>query len=97
MTRDPAWQAEGAEVARSMAEALALANAPHIAVIGGSEIYALALPYAARVELTEIHADYPGDARMPPLGDGWREEFREDRRAEAGQPGFAWTTLKRDL
>lgn len=97
LTRDPAWQAEGAEVAHSLEDALGQANASHIAVIGGAEIYALALPLAARLELTEIKAEFPGDAHMPPLGDGWREIFREEHAAEAGRPGFAWLTLKRDL
>ena len=96
LTRDPRWTAEGAEVAHSLEAALARANAPHIAVIGGGEIYALALPHAARIELTEIHADYPGDALMPPLGEGWREVFREEHAAEAGRPAYAFITLRRE-
>jgi dihydrofolate reductase len=97
LTRDTAWQAEGAEVAHSLDQALALANTAHVAVIGGAEVYAQALPLASRLELTEIKADYPGDAHMPPLGQGWRETFREDHAAEQGRPGFAWVTLLRDL
>jgi dihydrofolate reductase len=101
LTRDKAWKAEGAEVAHSLEAALALANAAHVAVIGGAEIYAQALPLASRLELTEIKADYPGDAQMPPLGPmgdgGWRETFREEHAAEQGRPAFAWVTLKRDL
>jgi dihydrofolate reductase len=97
LTRDTAWQADGAEVAHSLDQALALANAGHVAVIGGAEVYAQALPLASRLELTEIKADYPGDAHMPPLGEGWREIFREDHAAEQGRPGFAWVTLLRDL
>lgn len=97
VTRDPAWSAEGAEVASSLEAALAIANAPHIAVIGGGDIYALALPHAARIELTEVHGDYAGDAFMPPLGEGWHETFREDHEAEGGRPAFAFTTLRREL
>lgn len=97
LTRDTNWQAEGAEVAHTLSEALALANAPHIAVIGGAEIYALALPLAARLEITQIKADIPGDTHMPPLGEGWTETFREDHAAENGRPGFAWVTLRRTL
>ena len=95
VTRDPAWTADGAEVATSVEAALARANAPHIAVIGGGEIYALALPHAVRIELTEVHSDCPGDAFLPPLGEGWREMFREEHAAEAGRPAFAFTTLRR--
>ena len=97
ITRDTGWQAEGAEVAHGLDEAIALANAPHVAVIGGGEIYALALPRAARVELTEIAAEFEGDTHMPPLGDGWRETFREEHLAENGRPAFAFVTLRRDL
>ena len=97
LTRDRNWQAEGAEVAHSFEEALALADAAQIAVIGGAEIYALAMPTAARLELTEVRADVPGDTRMPPLGVGWRETFREEHAPEGERPGFAWVTLVRDL
>ena len=97
ITRDADWQAEGAEVAHSLEAALALAAAPHIVIFGGAAIYALALPCATRIELTEVHADTPGDTVMPPLGAGWREEAREEHPAENGRPAFAFVTLRRDL
>ncbi len=100
LTRDRQWRAEGAEVAHSLDAALAVANAAHIAVIGGAEVYALALPLATRIELTEVSAAYPGDARMPPLGPmgggGWRETFREAHAAEGGRPAYTWLTLLRE-
>ena len=41
-------------------------------VIGGAELYALALPRADELELTEIDADFDGDALFP----AWpREQF----------------------
>ncbi len=101
ITRDPEWQAEGAEVAHSLDQALHRANAPHIVIFGGAEIYAQALPRAHRIELTEIHAEIPGDTHMPPLGakgpGGWRETFREEHAAEGTRPAFAFVTLLRDL
>lgn len=97
LTRDRQWQAEGAEVAHSLDAALALANAPQVAVIGGAEIYALALPAAKRLELTEVRAEIPGDTHMPRLGEGWRETFREEHGPQGDRPGFAWVTLLRDL
>ncbi len=97
ITRDRKWSAEGAEVAHSLDEALALANAPHIVIFGGAEIYAQALSRAGRIELTEIKADIPGDTHMPPLGEGWHETFREEHAAEHGRPAFAFVTLKRAL
>jgi dihydrofolate reductase len=100
ITRDPEWQAEGAEVAHSLDEALHLANAPHIVIFGGAEIYAQALPRAHRIELTEIHAEIAGDTLMPPFGaqgpGGWRETFREEHAAEGSRPAFAFVTLVRD-
>ena len=97
LTRDPAWQAAGAEVACDLDGALALAGPGEVAVIGGAEIFTLALPRAARLELTEVHADVPGDAVMPPLGEGWRETFRENHAPNDGRPGFAFVTLERAL
>ncbi len=97
ITRDPEWQAEGAESAISLEHALTLANGPKVAVIGGAEIFALALPLASRIELTEVHADVPGDTQMPALGGSWSETFREEHGAEGARPAFAFVTLKRDL
>jgi len=96
ITRDPDWSADGAEVAHSLDQALTMANAPHVVIFGGAEIYAQALPRANRIELTEIHAEVEGDTLMPPLGEGWRETFREEHAAEGGRPAFAFVTLKRD-
>ncbi|MFC3174930.1 dihydrofolate reductase [Novosphingobium bradum] len=96
LTRDPAWAAPGAEVARDLDSALALAG-EEAAVIGGGEIYALALPRANRIELTEVHADVPGDTFLPPLGLGWREIARETHDPSGERPGFAFVTLARAL
>lgn len=91
LTRDPAWHAEGAEVARSVDEAIALAgDVEEIAVIGGAEIYALFMPHAGRIELTEVHRTVEGDTRMPPLGAGWHVSHRE-----MGGPDFDFVTLER--
>ncbi|WP_188053977.1 dihydrofolate reductase [Sphingosinithalassobacter sp. CS137] len=96
LTRDRQWRAEGAEVAHDRAEALALANAAEVAVIGGAEIFALYLPDADRIELTEVHAAAEGDTVMPPFSPlEWRETFREDHRQEAGRPAYSFVTLER--
>lgn len=97
LTRDKAWQAEGAEVAHSVDEALALAGDGEVAVIGGAEIYALFLGLAARVELTQIHADYEGDTAMPPLGPEWTEVAREEHPADGTRPAYAFVTLRPGL
>ena len=97
LTRDAAWQAPGAEVARDVGEALVLAGDGDVAVIGGAQIYRLFLPLADRIELTEVQAEVPGDTHLPPLGDDWRETFREQHDASADAPAFAFVTLVRDL
>ena len=97
LTRDAGWQAHGAEVAHSVAEALALAGNEPVAVIGGADIYAQFLPHAEWIELTEVHGDFPGDVTMPPLGPEWQEDQREDHAAAEGRPAFSFVTLRRRL
>lgn len=97
LTRDKAWRAEGAETAHDVQAALALAGDDEVTVIGGAEIYALFLPRAARIELTQVHADFTGDTRMDAPGSEWAEIAREEHPAEAGRPAFAFVTLRRAL
>ena len=94
LTRDTGWSAPGAEVAADMDAAIALADAPEIAVIGGAQIFALFLPGADRIELTEVHAAPEGDAIVPAFA-GWREVAREDHPAEGERPAYSFVTLER--
>lgn len=99
VTRDEAFVAEGAVVVHAFEEALKRAEAEspeEIAVIGGAEIYRAALPCAARIHLTEVHADVEGDVHMPVLDSAvWHEVVREDHSATGGSPGFSFVTLDR--
>jgi dihydrofolate reductase len=96
LTRDPAWNAAGAEIAHSIDEALALARGEPLSVIGGADIFALFLPLADRVELTEVQADIAGDRVIDDLrGPPWRETFSESHPAEDGRPPFRFVTLER--
>lgn len=86
LTRDPAFAPDGAHVAHGWDEALARAEAltermgaSELAVVGGAEIFALALPQAARLHLTLVHAAPDGDAVFPPFD---RTAFVEHRREE---------------
>jgi len=66
ITRDPAWQADGAERVASLDAALTLAEgADRVFVIGGAQIYALALPRADELLLTELDADFDADVHFP--------------------------------
>jgi dihydrofolate reductase len=97
LTRDPDWRAEGAEVAHDMVEALELAQPGPISIIGGVAIFAMFLPLASRIELTEVLDDVPGDTRMddPRASGEWRETWSEDHPAEDGRPAFRFVTLER--
>ena len=95
ITRDLGWAEDGAEVAHDRDSALKIANAPHVWVIGGAEIYGLFRPVADRVELTEVHLAAEGETVLEPFGAGWGEVGREAHPAENGTPAFDWVTLKR--
>jgi dihydrofolate reductase len=97
ITRDRSWAADGAEVAHDVEEALRVAGNEPVSIIGGAEIFALFLPVAHRIELTEVLADVAGDTRLPdPRESGsWRETNREEHEAADGRPPFRFVTLKR--
>lgn len=97
LTRDHGWHADGAEVAHTVGEALALAGGGEVAVIGGAQVYALFEPLASRIELTEVHADVDGDTHMHAPGAKWREVAREEHPAQGKRPAYAFVTLLRDL
>lgn len=86
VTRRRGYEAPGVSVAASLAGALALcAGEPLAFVIGGSELYAAALPLAHGLVLTEIHRDYDGDARFPEWDRrAWRETQRKPQAAADG-------------
>ncbi len=95
VTRQPGWQADGAERAASLPEAVALcAGEAEVWVIGGAQIYAEAVPLAQRAVVTEIGRDFEGDAFAPVLGAGWRETAREPHVAANGLP-FSFVTFDR--
>ena len=66
ITRQPGFRADGCDVVASLEDAVTAAgDADEIVVIGGSQVYALALPLAERLYLTRVHADVEGDASFP--------------------------------
>jgi len=88
------------EVAADFDQALAIAAATgteEAMVIGGGEIYAVALPRADRLYLTQVHIDAEGDVYFPELDRAqWREVSRDDHAAEGDTPAFSFVTLERD-
>jgi dihydrofolate reductase len=100
VTRDPDFAAPGATVMNSLASAISHARregADEIAIIGGSEIYRAALPFADAIELTEVHADFDGDAYFPEFENAeWREVSREEHVTADGL-AYAFIALERAL
>ncbi|MFE1603067.1 dihydrofolate reductase [Methylobacterium sp. ID0610] len=75
MTRDAGWSAPGVETAADWPAVLRLTEGADEAMIaGGAQIYALALPHADRLQLTEVDAAPAGDAFFPEIPPG---TFRE--------------------
>jgi dihydrofolate reductase len=71
LTQQTGFTAEGATVVRSLAEAL---TDPDSWVVGGEQIYTLAMPRAGRCEVTEVDIDLPrddGDVVAPLLDETW--------------------------
>ena len=95
LTRQPDWSAPGAEVAHTLEEAMELCGNEHIAVIGGAEIFALFMPLATKLEITEVDEHTGGDVLMDAPGPEWVITRREDRPAADGRPAYAYLTYER--
>ncbi len=94
LTRQNEWQAEGALRAGSVKEAMDLCgDAPDAWVMGGAEIYRQAEPLASTAVVTEIDADFEGDAFAPVLSECWQEVQRQQHTAASGL-GYAFVTYQ---
>ena len=106
VTRDPGFAAEGVTAVGSLEAALAegarvarASGAAGIALVGGGDVYAQALPVTDRVELTEVKLapDPSGAVVFPelPAGD-WIEVARvAGERTERDEADFDFVTLRR--
>ncbi|BBX66366.1 dihydrofolate reductase [Mycobacterium saskatchewanense] len=77
LSRQADFSADGAEVLPSLERAL---TDPEAWVIGGEQIYLLALPHATRCEVTEVDIEVPrddDDALAPVLDEAWVGEAGE--------------------
>ncbi|MEY4426048.1 MAG: hypothetical protein RL535_346 [Pseudomonadota bacterium] len=100
ITRQNEWQKIGAEPANTLPEALLICeqinpNPEQVWVIGGAQIYAETLALAKRVVVTEIDADFEGDAYAPVLDASWLETQREQHASKTGLK-FSFVTYTRD-
>ncbi|HWY61989.1 MAG TPA: dihydrofolate reductase [Rhizomicrobium sp.] len=91
VTRQLGWRADGAEV-MTLEQAIAAGN---VFVIGGAEIYRALLLRADRIELTEVHRAFDGDAKFAFDRSGWKEVAREDHVMPDGL-AYSFVTLERN-
>ncbi len=84
ITRNTAYQAEGCECFASVDDALHhLGDIDEAMLIGGASLYAQNMQRAARLYITEIHAEFDGDAWFPPIDPAiWQPVWREDHAAD---------------
>jgi dihydrofolate reductase len=83
---------EGCLSASSLDEAIEMVQGEtddEIMIIGGAQIYALALPIADRIYLTRVHQEPEGDAFFPEFGADWKETSFDPH------DGFSFLTLER--
>lgn len=82
ITRNNGFKADGAVVVNSLEEAERIAreqDTKELFIIGGAEIFNMALPLANRLYLTRIHHDFEGDVFFPPVDETqWKLAFRRD-------------------
>jgi dihydrofolate reductase len=85
LSRDTALAIEGATVVRSFEDAIrAAGDVPEACVIGGSDVFARALPTACVIHLTQVHATVAADTFFPAIdAHEWQETHREQHPADA--------------
>ena len=96
ITRDASWRAEGADAVASIDAALALAaGSPKVFVIGGAQAFAVALPIADELVLTEIDADLPADTFFPPWDRSRFARASHETHQDAAGVAYSFTTYTR--
>ena len=95
VTRQRDWRAEGAVTAASLEAAIqACPPGSDIWVIGGAQLYQLAMPLASTAVVTEIDAEFDGDTFAPVLGPEWAQTRRESHQAASGLR-YSFVTYRR--
>ncbi len=92
VTRQKDYQPEGAIVAHSIEEAIRLVPQGEDGfVIGGGEIYRLAMPYADKLEITRVYASFEADAFFPEIDQKNWKLVSEDARPIDDKHAWAFT------
>ena len=98
ISRNTGYQSEGCSIFSGVDAALEYCQYHHeVIIMGGAELYRQTLPLAARIYLTEVHADVDGDTFFPPYKpEQWRETARSDFNAdEKNEFDYSFVVLDR--
>lgn len=97
VTRNKDYHVEGAMVVHSIEQALTVcAEDDEVFLIGGAELYQQGFAHADKIYLTEVNADFAGDAFLPNFDlTEWNELSRESYQAENGL-AFSYVTYQRN-
>ena len=78
VSRNPGFLAEGADLASSVDDAVAMSESDEVMIIGGGQLYALALPSATRMVLTLIDIEPEADTWFPEWDDSEWSQVSEE-------------------
>ena len=78
VSRNPGFHAEGADLAASVDDAVAMSESDEVMIIGGGQLYALALPSATRMVLTLIDIEPEADTWFPEWDDSEWSQVSEE-------------------
>jgi dihydrofolate reductase len=101
ITRQPDWHHHGVVTAADLAQALEIARQHRAAeqeviIIGGEQIYRLALDRCQRIYLTRVNTSVEGDAFFPALDkSAWQQVAIEQGFSEKEGLGFSFEILER--
>jgi dihydrofolate reductase len=98
ITRNTDLTIKGAEVVNSVEGALKIAEGDDVVyIVGGGEIYKMAMDVTDRIYLTTVHHDFEGDAYFPEIDYNiWKETASEHHQSdEKHQFSFTFSTLDR--
>ena len=98
VSRQDNWSAEGVEVFATLDLALAALQGSDAFIVGGGEIYRMALPLIDVLYVTEVHAAIEGgDTWFPNYSEGFTETAREDHPADERHAfAYSFVTLTRN-
>jgi dihydrofolate reductase len=97
ISRQNNFKAEGCQVYEFFEKALeSLKTEEEIFIIGGGEIYRLAMPLAHRIYLTKIHKNFPGDTFFPEINQEEWKILHEELISDDEKAGFSYSYINLD-